>query len=82
MSTKLHISNLSQITREADLENLFNQVGLVMSVSIPKDTKTGASKNFGFVTMTPEGAQSAIQKLNGAALCERQIAVREAEARE
>jgi RNA recognition motif-containing protein len=79
MNTRLYIGNLSQTTREADLENLFNEVGLVMSVSIPADAKTGAHKNFGFVTMgSTAAAESAIKSLDGKQLCERQISVREA----
>jgi len=77
MSLKLHVSNLSNSTRESDLVNAFNNIGLVMSVLIPKDAK-GNPKNYGFVNMgTPEGAQAGI-KLNGTMLGERQIAVREA----
>lgn len=83
MTIKLHIGNLGQSTRESDLENLFNRVGLVMSVSIPTDAKTGNRKNFGFVNMgTPDGADAAIKTLNGSVLCERQISVREAQAKD
>ncbi len=79
MTIKLYVGNLGQSTREADLENLFNRVGLVMSVSIPTDDRTGNNRNFGFVNMgTTEGAESAIKTLNGAVLCQRQISVREA----
>lgn len=78
MSTKLFVGNLSQIAKEADLENLFNGVGLVLSVSIPSDAKTKAHKGFGFVNMTEAGAQTAIQTLNGSMLYDRQISVREA----
>jgi cold-inducible RNA-binding protein len=77
MGVKLHIGNLSQFARETDLENMFNNVGLVMSVAIPTDTGTGQHKSFGFVNMgTDAGAQAAISALNGALLCERQITVR------
>lgn len=83
MTIKLHVGNLSNITREADLENLFNEVGLVMSVQIPKDANTGVAKNFGFVNMgTEDGAAAAIQALNGKTLLNRQISVRQAEAKE
>jgi cold-inducible RNA-binding protein len=82
MTVKLHVGNLGQNTRPADLENVFNNVGLVMSVSIPTDAK-GASKNFGFVNMgTEAGALAAIKALNGTMLMERQISVREATATE
>jgi RNA recognition motif-containing protein len=83
MTIKLHVGNLSNVTREADLENLFNNVGLVMSVQIPKDAASGNAKNFGFVNMgTEAGAAAAITALNGATLLDRQISVRQAEAKE
>jgi RNA recognition motif-containing protein len=83
MNVKLHVGNLSQITREADLANTFMRVGLVMSVSIPLDARTGNARNFGFVDMgTEAGAQAAVTKLNGTMLCESQITVREAKAGE
>ncbi|MBN1310456.1 MAG: RNA-binding protein [Anaerolineae bacterium] len=65
MSTKLHVGNLSRYTTEADLTNLFNRVGLVLSASIPVDARTGISKRFGFVSMTEEGALAAIQSFDG-----------------
>lgn len=79
MTLKLFIGNLSQDAREADLENLFNRIGLVMSVAIPTDTKSGNRKNYGIVNMgTEAGAQAAIHALNGSMLCQREISVREA----
>jgi RNA recognition motif-containing protein len=78
MTVKLYVGNLSRSAREADLENVFNNVGLVMSVAIPNDAQ-GNRKNYGFVNMgTEEGARSAIQTLNGTMLREMQISVREA----
>ena len=82
MTIKLHVGNLGQGTRASDLENVFNNVGLVMSVAIPMDAK-GSNKNFGFVNMgTEAGAQAAIKILNGSTLMERQITVRQATATE
>jgi len=78
MSTKLHVGNLNRYTTEADLANLFNQGGLVLSTSIPVDEKTGISKRFGFVSMTEEGAQAAIQAFNGFVFQELQLSVSEA----
>lgn len=64
MSTRLHVGNLNRYTTEADLANLFNRVGLVLSASIPIDER-GVPKKFGFVSMTEEGAQAAIQAFDG-----------------
>jgi RNA recognition motif-containing protein len=77
MSTKLHIGNLSRYTTEADLTNLFNRVGLVLSATIPVDGKTGVANRFGFVSMTEEGAQAAIQAFNGFLFQELQLSVSE-----
>ncbi len=77
MSTKLQVGNLNRYTTEADLANLFNQVGLVLSASISVDAK-GISKRFGFVSMTEEGAKAAIQALNGFVFQELQLSVSEA----
>lgn len=82
MTIKLYIGNLNPKTREADLENTFNNVGLVMSVAIPLDAQ-GRRKNYGIVNMgTEDGASTAIQTLNGSMLCNSQISVREATAKE
>jgi cold-inducible RNA-binding protein len=83
MTIKLHIGNIANSTREADLENLFNTVGLVMSVQIPRDASTHNAKNFGFVNMgTDSAADAAIKALNGSTLLDRQISVRRAEEKE
>lgn len=81
MSIRLHVGNLGPGTREADLEDMFNRIGLVMSVSIPLDGK-GNRKPFGFVNMTEAGAEAAIHSLDGSVLRERQITVRAAGAHE
>ena len=80
---KLHVGNLDNGTREADLENLFNRAGLVMSVSIPTNERTGRNQDYGFVNMgTEDGAQAAISSLDGTMLGEREITVREASSKE
>ncbi len=79
MGTKLYVGNLSQAAREIDLETLFHRAGVVMSVAIPTNATTGYRKNYGFVNMgTEQGAQAAIQTLDGSMLFDRQISVREA----
>jgi RNA recognition motif-containing protein len=79
MSTKLCIKNLNKYTTEADLTDLFNHIGLVLSVSIPVDVKTGAHKGIGFVNMTEAGALEAIQSLNDSIFQESRISVSETE---
>lgn len=79
MSIKLLVSNLSKNTSEADLANLFNRVGLVLSTALQVDERTGAHKSSGFVFMTEAGAQEAIRVLSGAMLHEQEISVRVAD---
>ena len=76
MSTKLLVSNLSAQTSDADLANLFNNIGLVLSASVNRDEKTGASRKSGFVSMTETGAQDAIRILSGTILHGQEISVK------
>ncbi len=75
MSTKLCIKNLNRYTTEADLTDLFNHIGLVLSVSIPVDVRTGSHRGVGFVNMTEAGALAAIQSLNDSVFQESRISV-------
>ncbi len=83
MNTKLFVGNLSFDTTENDLQDLFASVGPVTDVNLVTDRMSGRSRGFAFVTMaTPEGAQAAIQNLNGKNVQGRDIAVNEARPRE
>ena len=76
MSNKLYIGGLSFSTVPDALEDLFGQVGSVVSVAIIKDRETGRSKGFGFVEMgTNDEAEAAIQKLKGTELDGRALRV-------
>jgi RNA recognition motif-containing protein len=77
MSTRLRVGNLNRYTTEADLANLFNQVGLVLSAAISVDAK-GISQRSGFVSMTEEGAKAAIEAFNGFVFQELELSVSEA----
>ncbi len=78
MTKKLFVGNLSFNTTESDLDGLFGQIGTVESVSIITDRMTGRSKGFGFVEMSNEDADAAIQKLNGQEFGGRALTVNEA----
>jgi len=83
MSTKLFVGNLSFNTTENDLQDLFAAHGTVISVDLIMDKFSGKSRGFAFVTMeTKEGAQAAIQALNGKDLNGRDLTVNEARPRE
>ena len=83
MNTKLYVGNLSYDTTENELQDLFSQKGPVTEVNLVQDRTTGRPRGFAFVTMgTPEGADAAIQALNGAAVGGRLLTVNEARPRE
>lgn len=78
MGSKLFVSNLSAHTTEAELVNLFSEVGTVVSLVISVDHRTGVRNNHAFVDMeTTELAQAAVQKLDGHALHGRKLNVKE-----
>jgi len=83
MSTKLYVGNLTFDTTENDLQDLFTQHGTVIEVNLVQDRVTGRARGFGFVTMeTKEGADGAIQTLNGTDFKGRALTVNEARPRE
>ena len=83
MGSKLFVSNLSAHTTEAELLDLFGEVGTVVSVVISVDHRTGVRNNHAFVDMeTTELAQAAVQKLDGYALHSRKLNVKELRATE
>jgi cold-inducible RNA-binding protein len=83
MSTRLYIGNLSYNTTENQLQELFAQHGPVTNVDLIMDKFSGRPRGFGFITMeTKEGAEAAIQALNGKNVDGRDLMVNEARPRE
>jgi RNA recognition motif-containing protein len=83
MNTKLYVGNLSFDTTENDLQDLFAACGPVSEVNLVMDRSTNRPRGFAFVTMaTPEGAQAAIQQVNGKNVQGRDLTVNEARPRE
>lgn len=84
MGTKLYVGNLNYNTTEDSLREAFSANGReVASVSIIMDRETGRSRGFAFVEMaTPEGAQQALQELDGADLDGRTLRINEARERD
>lgn len=78
MAKKIYVGNLSYQMTEADLSDLFTQVGAVESVQIITDRDTGRSKGFGFVEMGDEDAEKAIERFNGQEINGRALTVNEA----
>jgi cold-inducible RNA-binding protein len=83
MPSKLYVGNLPYSVSNADLEQLFSQVGQVQSATVIMDKFSGQSKGFGFVEMgSEEEAAKAIAQFNETELNGRNIKVNEAKPRE
>jgi RNA recognition motif-containing protein len=81
MSKNLYVGNLAFGTTTDDLRDLFAQYGNVKSAQVVMDRETGRSRGFGFVEMN-DGAEAAIDALNGKEFQGRSLAVNEARPRE
>src|SRR5262249_48584877 len=81
MSKKLYVGNLPFSTTADDLREAFGQFGNVTSAQLVTDRETGRSRGFAFVEMA-EGADQAIDNLNGALFQGRALTVNEAKPRE
>ena len=81
MSKNLYVGNLPFGTTTDDLRDLFAQYGNVKSAQVVMDRETGRSRGFGFVEMN-DGAEAAIEALNGKEFQGRSLAVNEARPRE
>lgn len=83
MSIKLYVGNLPYKTTGDDLNDLFSQVGEVLSASVLEDRETGRSRGFGFVEMeNREAGNEAIERFNNAEFQGRNLVVNEAKPRE
>ena len=79
---KLYVGNLAFETTENDLQDLFEQHGKVLDVSLITDRMTGRSRGFAFVTMADADGQTALTGTNGKELHGRALTVNEARPRE
>jgi RNA recognition motif-containing protein len=83
MSTRLFVGNLSFNTSQTQLQELFAAHGTVIETDVILDKFSGRPRGFAFVTMeTKEGADAAIQALNGKEIDGRALTVNEARPRE
>jgi cold-inducible RNA-binding protein len=79
MGRKLYVGNLPYQIGEAELQELFGQVGAVESVRVMRDMATGRARGFAFVEMaTDEEAQKAAAQFNQHSLGGRALTVNEA----
>jgi cold-inducible RNA-binding protein len=81
MAKNLYVGNMSFSTTEDQLREVFSQYGSVTKVQLIMDRETGRPRGFAFVEMS-DGADQAIQALNGTQLDGRTLTVNEAKPRE
>ena len=82
MAKRLYVGNLPYGVRDAQLEEVFAQVGEVVDAVVVMDRETGRSRGFGFVEMADDAdADAAIEQLDGTQLEGRTIRVSEAKPR-
>jgi len=65
MAKRIYVGNIPYGATEDELRELFGQYGTVEDVDILFDRETGRSRGFGFVNMSDEDADKAIEALNG-----------------
>ncbi|MGA7192008.1 MAG: RNA-binding protein [Anaerolineales bacterium] len=76
MNVMLYIGNLAKSTTEDELKTLFEQVGEVTTIRIMKNPSNGASRGFGFLTMSAESeADKAVSRFNTFTLANNQLKV-------
>ena len=74
--TRLYVGNLAYGTNDAGLRSFFESAGEVKSAEVVMDRMSGRSKGFGFVEMAAEdGAQNAMNTLNGSDLDGRPVKI-------
>ena len=78
MFKRIYVGNLSFQTPENDVRKVFEQFGIVRSVSLITERETGRSKGFAFVEMDEVEAENAIAGLRGTELNGRPMTVNEA----
>ncbi len=81
MVKTLYVGNLPYTTSEDDLKEVFVPYGEVSSAKIITDRETGRSRGFGFVEIESDGAQKAIDALDGKEFGGRSLRVNEARER-
>jgi RNA recognition motif-containing protein len=82
MSARLFVGNLSFSLGDADLREVFAEVGGVERAEIVRDRFDGRSRGFGFVVMQNEhDAAAALRVLNGKELAGRPLRVEAATSR-
>lgn len=78
----IYVGNLPFSVGDRELQDLFGQVGSVISARVITDRETSRSRGFGFVEMgSAEEAKQAIQRFHGYNMDGRDLTVNEAKPR-
>jgi len=75
------VGNLAWGVTDEDLQNMFAEFGSVASAVVISDRETGRSRGFGFVELE-DGADDAIEALNGQDVQGRPLRVNEAQSKD
>ena len=59
----IFVSNINYVTIDYQLQDLFSEFGEVTSCKIITDKETGRSRGFGFVEMSDEEGQQAVERV-------------------
>jgi RNA recognition motif-containing protein len=79
---KIFVAGLPYDLDDAELEEIFEKFGKVISAKVAMDRDTGKSKGFGFVEMLNDAeAKEAIEGLNDISLGKKPLIVKQAEDR-
>lgn len=79
-SMKIFVAGLPYDLDDAELEEIFEKFGKVVSAKVAMDRETGKSKGFGFVEMPNDvEAKDAIESLNDISLGKKPLIVKQAE---
>jgi RNA recognition motif-containing protein len=82
MGKRLYVGNLAYSVTEAELRDVFAEVGSVAEVKVVLDRDTGRPRGFAFVEMSSDSeAADAMSKLNGSELQGRAMNIKEAQER-
>lgn len=76
---KLYVGNLPNSITEDELTSVFKEYGEISSLKIITDRETGNSRGFGFIEMSDNSGQKAIDELNNSELQGRKLTVNEAQ---
>lgn len=79
MAQKLFVGSLDYSVTDQQLNDLFAQIGTVVSAKVILDRETNRSRGFGFVEMEQEAdAKAAMEQLHGQEFMGRDLVVNEA----